>query len=447
MTFIDFCAGIGGFRLGFEGAGFSCVGYVERDKFARQSYEAMYDTTGEWTACDITDLKSEDIPRADIWTFGFPCQDISVAGKQAGLSGERSGIFYKILELVKGKSPEDRPSYLVAENVKNLLSIDAGGGFKEVLSEMDEAGYDAEWKLFNSKDYGVPQNRERVYLVGHLRDRGRREVFSFTEDDGQTASLQTEYFNILTARYGAASGVGSYIAEGKQNRTKINQVGTLDIKGQDIIKRVYGDDGLAPSLTCMEGGNRQPKIIVAGELMGSSYKNDRRVYDPEGLSPFILARDYKGAKKIAIPVLTPDRAEKRQNGRRFKEDGDPMFTLTSMDRHGVLIKSANSRGYDEAVPGDGVNVSFPDSQTRRGRVGSQCSQTLQCSEAMGVLTDDYRIRKLTPRECFRLQGFPDELFDKAQAVNSDSQLYKQAGNAVTVNVAYVVGECIRRAEQ
>ena len=369
MTFIDFCAGIGGFRLGFEGAGFSCVGYVERDKFARQSYEAMYDTTGEWTACDITDLKSEDIPRADIWTFGFPCQDISIAGRQAGLSGERSGIFYKILELVKGKSPEDRPSYLVAENVKSLLSIDAGGGFKEVLSEMDEAGYDAEWKLFNSKDYGVPQNRERVYLVGHLRDRGRREVFSFTEDDGQTAS-----------------------------HVKINQVGALDIKGQDIIKRVYGDDGLAPSLTCMEGGNRQPKIIVTGELMGSSYEKERRVYDPEGLSPSISARDYKGTKKIAIPVLTPDRAEKRQNGRRFKEDGDPMFTLTAMDRHGVL-------------------------------------------------TDDYRIRKLTPRECFRLQGFPDELFDKAQEVNSDSQLYKQAGNAVTVNVARVVGECIRRAEQ
>lgn len=381
MKFIDLCAGIGGFRLGFEQAGFECIGFAERDKFARKSYEAMYDTEDEWTARDIADLRSGDIPHADIWTFGFPCQDISIAGRQAGLSGERSGIFYKILELVKGKSPEDRPSYLVAENVKNLLSIDAGGGFKEVLSEMDEAGYDAGWKLFNSKDYGVPQNRERVYLVGHLRDRGRREVFSFTEDDGQTAS-----------------------------HVKINQVGALDIKGQDIIKRVYGDDGLAPSLTCMEGGNRQPKIIVAGELMGSSYKNDRRVYDPEGLSPSILARDYKGAKKIAV-------------------------------------KSANSRGYDEAVPGDGVNVSFPDSQIRRGRVGSQCPQTLQCSEAMGVLTDDYRIRKLTPRECFRLQGFPDELFDKAQAVNSDSQLYKQAGNAVTVNVAYVVGECIRRAEQ
>ena len=129
MKFIDICAGIGGFRLGFERAGHECIGYVEFDKFARASYEAMYDTTGEWTAWDVTKLTPEEIPYADCWTFGFPCQDISVAGKMKGIkNGTRSGIFYDIIKLLKGKSPKDRPKWLVIENVKNLLSIDAGGG-------------------------------------------------------------------------------------------------------------------------------------------------------------------------------------------------------------------------------------------------------------------------------------------------------------------------------
>ena len=329
MNFIDLCAGIGGFRLGFEQAGFECIGFAERDKFARKSYEAMYDTEDEWTARDIADLRSGDIPQSDVWTFGFPCQDISIAGKRAGLSGERSGIFYKILELVKGKSPEDKPTFLVAENVKNLLSIDAGRGFKEVLAEMDEAGYDAEWKLFNSKDYGTPQNRERVYLVGHLRDRGRREVFHSEYDQG--------------------------------NDVQIKAVAKLDVKNLEMHKNVYDTSGVAPCVTSNFAKGYATKIIVSGELDIKSLEMLKRVYSPEGISP-------------ALNTC--------QGGSRQPK----------------------------------------------------------------INTDDYLIRKLTPRECFRLQGFPDELFDKAQAVNSESQLYKQAGNAVTVNVARHVAECIMRSE-
>ena len=147
------------------------------------------------------------------------------------------------------------------------------------------------------------------------------------------------------------------------------------------------------------------------------------------------------------PVLTPERMEKRQNGRRMKEDGEPMFTLTSQDRHGVYVcekvdsvkvKNATKAGYEVAWEGDGINLAYPDSETRRGRVGKGCSQTLDCSGQMGTLMRGGRIRRLTPRECFRLQGFSDELFDRASAVNSDAQLYKQAGNAVTATVAYAV---------
>ena len=139
LTFLDLCSGIGGFRLGLESAGHKCVGYCEYDKFARASYEAMYDTEGEWKADDVTKLKPSDVPRADIWCFGFPCQDISVAGKQRGLVGKRSGIYFNIIDLLKGKEESDKPTYLFVENVKNLLSINAGFDFATVLSLMAEA--------------------------------------------------------------------------------------------------------------------------------------------------------------------------------------------------------------------------------------------------------------------------------------------------------------------
>lgn len=140
LTFLDICAGIGGFRLGLEAAGHKCIGYCEYDKFARASYEAMYDMDGEWKAEDVTKLRSEEIPYADAWCFGFPCQDISIAGKQRGLSGKRSGIYYSIIDLIKGKEEGYKPTYLLVENVKNLFSINGGFDFAAVLSEMDEAG-------------------------------------------------------------------------------------------------------------------------------------------------------------------------------------------------------------------------------------------------------------------------------------------------------------------
>ena len=140
-----------------------------------------------------------------------------------------------------------------------------------------------------------------------------------------------------------------------------------------------------------------------------------------------------------IPVLTPDRAEKRQNGRRFKEDGEPMFTLTAQDRHGVMIKEATKQGFAIAEEGDSINLEQPNSKTRRGRVGKGVAQTLTTSSQQATL-QGCRIRRLTPRECFRLQGVSDEYFNRAAAVNSDSQLYKQAGNMVTVNVIYEIAK-------
>ena len=153
----------------------------------------------------------------------------------------------------------------------------------------------------------------------------------------------------------------------------------------------------------------------------------------------LQATDYKQPKQIAIPVLTPDRPKKRQNGRRFKEDGEDMFTLTAQDKHRVVVvREATSKGYSEAEPGDSINLAVPNSNTRRGRVGKGLANTLDTGCQQAVVGKNLTIRKLTPLECFRLQGFPDEYFRRAAEVNSDSQLYKQAGNSVTVNVIHEI---------
>ena len=186
LTFIDFFAGVGGFRLGFEQAGLRCIGFCENDKFALKSYKAMFDTKGEWHKDDINTIKSEEIPYADIWCGGTPCQDVSIAGMRKGLSGDRSGLFFKFIELLKGKDEKDKPTFIVLENVKGLLSSHRGFDFTEYLHQISQAGYDAIWQVLNSKDFGVPQNRERVFLIGHLRSRGRREILPITRENSAT---------------------------------------------------------------------------------------------------------------------------------------------------------------------------------------------------------------------------------------------------------------------
>lgn len=416
LTFLDLCSGIGGFRLGLEAAGHKCIGYCEYDKYARASYEAMYDTEGEWKADDVTKLRQGDIPYADIWTFGFPCQDISIAGKQRGLSGKRSGIYYSIIDLVKGKKESDKPTYLLVENVKNLLSVNGGFDFAAVLSEMDEAGYDARWQVLNSKDHGVPQNRERVFFIANLRSRGRREILPVTGEDGRT----------LKEVIGGMQGYRVYDPEGVSM--------TLGANG--------GGMGANTGLYFIDQVKDKPKITQLARCLIAKYNAG------------VVNRPANSGVLEAHAVITADRMRKRQNGRRMKEEGEPMFTLTGQDRHGVYlcnrsndecdagvevpVRNGTKQGYDLAHPGDGICLSYPKSSTRRGRVGKGCSQTLDTGCQMGTVMKCGRIRRLTPRECFRLQGFPDELFERARAVNSDAQLYKQAGNAVTATVAYAV---------
>lgn len=422
MKFLDLFAGIGGFRLGLEQAGHECVGFCEIDKFARQSYKAIHNTEGEREYHDITTVSNEEWRTlrgtVELICGGFPCQAFSIAGKRKGFLDETRGtLFFEIARAAE----QIKPRTLFLENVRGLLSHDKGRTFRTIISTLDELGYDAEWQILNSKNFGVPQNRERVFIIGHLRGECGREVFPISRENS-----------------GAIDVVNKN--EGMPRETN----------------RVYSPEGLSPTLNTMQGGGREPKI--------------------------------------AIPVLTPDRAEKRQNGRRFKEDGEPMFTITAQDRHGVILsgninpsgngmngnvydsdglaptlttnkgegpkivqkpRGFNKGGEHEFAPTLSSNswhennllkvggVYTNDSESHNRGILPGLSRTLKSQNHDAGIFDGIRIRKLTPRECWRLQGFPDWAFDKAQEVNSNSQLYKQAGNSVTVPVIY---EIARRFE-
>ena len=251
MRFIDWFAGIGGFRRGMELAGHECVGFCEFDKYAVASYTSMHllndeqrerlaqmdlkarqkeilkeeYRNGEWYANDIRRVYAGDIPDSDCWCFGFPCQDISVSGKQLGFKGSRSSLFFRVMYLVGQLEEEKKPEWLFIENVKNILSVNGGWDFARLLVALDEGGYDAEWEVLNSKNFGVPQNRERCFIIGHLRSRGQRAVFPLGGDDETSAQLQRQSDPIIvnTLCAGDRNSVGTYpIVNGGGTALKVN---------------------------------------------------------------------------------------------------------------------------------------------------------------------------------------------------------------------------------
>lgn len=384
MKFIDLFAGVGGFRFGMESAGHECVAFCEIDKFARASYKAIHNTEGEIELHDITTVTDEEIRNighVDVICGGFPCQAFSIAGARRGFEDTRGTLFFEIARFAAIL----KPKYLFLENVKGLLNHDKGNTFETILSALDELGYDVEWQVLNSKDFGVPQNRERVFIIGHLRGQRGRKIFPIGGEDENSS----------------AKRLGTNILGNTKNPNGTAQ-GTRDI-----------------------------------------------VHDPKGIVGMLTATDYKGPKQVAIPneikkygVLQPNF---NQSGVVYETDGISP-TIRTMQGGGlepkIRVREATKQGYAEASVGDSVNLSHPNSKTRRGRVGEGIANTLVTGDSQGVVTPNFRIRKLTPRECWRLQGFPDWAFDKAQEVNSNSQLYKQAGNSVTVNVIKEIARCL-----
>lgn len=363
-------SGIGGFELGLKQSNLEhqLIGFSEIDKYAISIFEEKFQGVKNYG--NATTIRGDELPDFDLLVGGFPCQAFSVAGLQRGFDDTRGTLFFDIARILKDK----RPRYLVLENVKGLLSHDKGKTFQTILRVLSDLGYGIEWQVLNSKDFGVPQNRERVFIVGYLGGRGGRQIFPIT-------------------------------GEGKPS----------------IRKHV----------------------------------------------------DYE-----VRPVLTPDRAKKRQNGRRFKDDGEPSFTLTGQDIHGVMLKeitkgqSQGQRIYDSSglattlasqAGGLGAKTGLykvgnvhPSKKGQSGNVysdegifptlsagGSNPSRERDVGYSSGSILTHTRIRRLIPLECERLQGFPDNWTEGL----SDTQRYKTLGNAVTVNVVETIMNSIANLEE
>lgn len=380
MKYIELFAGIGGFRLGIERVlpDAECVFSNEWDKYAAQTYNKNFG--GNINVDDIRTVTTKQLGDHELLVGGFPCQAFSVAGKRAGFYDTRGTLFFEVARILRDK----RPRHLVLENVKGLLNHDGGKTFAVILGILADLGYRVEWQVLNSKDFGVPQVRERTYIVGHLRDECRRKILPILREGGKPAQI-----------IGRATAINRH----------------------DYLKRVYSTDHSSHTLPTKTGGGHIPKIIAVKQIHNrvepiegnhslTLDSNYHKGLDNHGQRTAVMSIDRKamGSKTrrgmtkverigtldrdqqqyVAIPVLTPDRSHKAQNGRQFKEDGEPMFTINSSDKHGIY---------------DGV-----------------------------------RIRSLTPLETERCQAFPDDW----TAGVSDSQRYKQTGNAVTVSVVEAV---------
>jgi DNA (cytosine-5)-methyltransferase 1 len=337
MRFIELFAGIGGFRLGLEQAGHQCVWANEILEKPRRIYARNFGHQPD--ARDIRTVQPSDIPDAELLCGGFPCATFSVAGKRSGFSAEdtRGTLFFEICRILRGK----RIPYIFLENVKGLLNHDGGRTFAVIIGSLDELGYDVQWEVVNSQNFGVPQNRERVFIVGHLRGEPRPKVFPLGRCIAENVQPQDQEDS----------------SEGRSTRFET------------------GDTILMPFVT---GKVMQVKDVFP-TLDGHYWKG---IQNNQG----------RGAVMQVRAVLTPMRKEKRQNGRRVKNHNEPAFTLTAQDRHGVIV--------------------------------------------------DERLRRLTPLECERLQGFPDNFtkWYEDGAEVKDAERYERCGRTVTIPVIYEIAK-------
>jgi len=379
--------GIGGFEIGINNAAINAyglgsdvidvVGYSEIDKYAISVYEYWF--KGVKNYGDITKIDAESLPDFDCLVGGFPCQAFSIAGRRKGFDDTRGTLFFDLARILRAK----RPRLFVFENVKGLLNHDGGNTFRTIIATINELGYDCQWQVLNSKDFGVPQNRERIIIVGHLRGSARPKVFPITRANKQ--AVKTDAIRVGTLR------------------THKDGNGFREMKA-----------GIAPTIPARarNDGSGQPVIYQRSRGNNKGGMKD--------IAPTVSTRAYQHNNHVVMPVITPDRINKSQNGRRFKEDGDPAFSVTASDRHGVLISKTVRAG------------------GRNSPHGSK--QNWDSYEVNGV------IRRLTPLECERLQAFPDNWtkfgVDESDNIitTSDTQRYKMCGNAVTTNVIQAVFE-------
>ena len=407
INYLDLFSGIGGFHLGFERAGFKLNSYFsEIDKYAIQVYKHKFKDSNY--VGSVTDVRGGDLPDIDLITFGSPCQDFSLAGKRKGLGGERSSLISEAIRLIG----EKRPRVFVWENVKGTFSSNNRRDFAAILQAFANiGGYRLEWQLLNTKWF-LPQNRERVYLVGYIGDGSRGQVFPLEKNNRKVAKISKEQTFQIT----------------------------------NFSEREYGWKNYAPCLKARDYEDPKAVKIIAAQR-GRSYRGQPQQleYRLDG-NTNTLSTVQKDNYVVKAGTL---RTHKDGKGFREIKDGDcPTIPARAReDGSGqpiVKINSATSKGYEVAKEGDSINYSVPTSKTRRGRVGKGVAETLDtaCNQAVMEST---KIRRLTPIECERLQGFPDDWTKRGtEGLISDTQRYKMCGNAVTVDVVAAVAERIKK---
>ena len=464
-------AGIGTQRMGLERAGIDheVVGICEIDKFAIDSYQAIHGDVNNYG--DISKIDTKDLPEFDLFTFSRPCQDLSMAGKQKGFekgSGTRSSLLWECERIIEAK----RPKYLLMENVKALTFKKNLPGFEKWLEILSNLGYKNYWKVWNAKDYGVPQNRERVFCISILDD---DQGFEFPEKQVLGTRLKDVLEESVDEKY--------YLSNDRVKQL-VEIVRNWGVKGKTVFDSSINEPKEKEVVNCITTRYRgisnrksegnvvvEPELIQTHKLYHKTRTNpsEFRVYDDKGLSPTLIC-NHQPCVSIDLPAIAASRGrksednvvvepeliqthklnnDKRDNPERYrvydKEGLSPTINTCQgggrqpcvSDNQGIKsipIKNGTKKGYLEAHQGDGIDLINPTCNNRRGRVQKDCSQTLTCNSDRGVVTDDFRIRKLTPLEFWRLMGIEDEDFYKARKVNSDSQLYKQAGNAIVVDV-------------
>ena len=354
----------------------------------------LFGTEGEWYCDDARNIETGTMPDFDLLCAGFPCQAFSIAGKREGFGDARGTLFFEVARLVADK----RPAYFILENVPGLLSHDKGRTFRTILSTFSELGYHVEWKVLNSKDFGVPQSRKRVYIVGYLDGRCAGKILPFREPNA--ASLIQIFPGKQGERVYHPDGLSCTLtsgAGGMGGKTGLYGIG-IPIKENTKkgYKMAYPGDSIDLGYATMNTrrgrvGRGIAHTLTTGIQQGILHFVESSS-EPKASSP-------PGVPESAGPraVLIPGREKVRQNGRRMKSPEEPMFTITATDRHGVAYRG--------------------------------------------------RIRRLTPRECLRLQGYYDSQIDKMMEGMSDSQLYKQAGNGVTVTVVEAIGRNLKAVHE
>lgn len=387
MRYLSLFSGIGGFECGLDQSNieFECVSFSEVDKYAELIYIRHFPE--HTNLGDVREIETEKLPRFDFLVGGFPCQAFSHAGKRRGFDDTRGTLFFEIARILEDK----RPKYFLLKNVRGLLHHDKGKTFKRILEILSNLGYYVQWEVFNSKNF-VPQNRERIFIKGYFGGECGGEVFSFRRADKEN--------------------------NGKMNLTQLNST-----KGQ--AQMVYSVDGVSTTLKSCDGG-QGGKTGLYYIPDGCIDKHFTQVND----NPYITTtRD----RESCFAVTT------RQPNSSFNKKQDNYV----LEKEPLKIRETTKKGYKEAYPNDGVLLNRGSRKIAKGIVRNNHCGALQTSGVWGTVDNNYRIRRLTPVECERLQGFEDNWtkYGKNDELISDTQRYKTLGNAVTVPViTFIVNE-------